>query len=80
DQVPAEKPQPNQIKVANGVWLSFLPKFSLDDFNDEVVEILKIHLVNKTENDLRFDYQQLFNGVESFGLINEVKAFHDFYL
>ncbi|MFX4528086.1 hypothetical protein ABTB01_20080, partial [Acinetobacter baumannii] len=37
-------------------------------------------LVNKTENDLRFDYQQLFNGVESFGLINEVKAFHDFYL
>lgn len=80
DQVPAEKPQPNQIKVANGVWLSFLPKFSLDDFNDEVVETLKIHLVNKTDHDLQFDYRQLFNGEENFGLINEVKAFHDFYL
>jgi hypothetical protein len=80
DQVPAEKPQPNKIKVANGVWLSFLPKFSLDDFNDEVVETLKIHLANKTDHDLQFDYRQLFNGEENFGLINEVKAFHDFYL
>ncbi|TAH14501.1 MAG: hypothetical protein EAZ12_00360 [Sphingobacteriia bacterium] len=80
DQIPKEKPQPNQIKVATGVWLSFIPKFELDDFNDEVVDVLKIHLVNKTGNALKFIYKQEFNGIEHFSLVNEIQAFHDFYL
>ena len=80
DQIPKEKPQPNQIKVATGVWLSFIPKFELDDFNDEVVDILKVHLVNKTDSRFKFIYQQQFNGVENFALVNEVLPFHDFYL
>jgi hypothetical protein len=80
DQVPKEKLQPNQIKVEEGVWLSFIPKFSLDDFNDEVVDLLKIHLVNKTANHLHFTYEQEFNGTVNFELKSEVQAFHDFYL
>ena len=62
DQLPKEKPQPNQIKVAEGVWLSFIPKFSLDDFNDEIVDLLKIHLVNKTGIAYKFIYTQQFLG------------------
>jgi hypothetical protein len=80
DQLPKEKPRPNQIQVADGVWLSFIPKFSLDDFNDEVVELLKIHLVNKTDKAYKFTYIQQFFGRTEFELLNEVAPFHDFYL
>ncbi|MDE3237152.1 MAG: Smr/MutS family protein [Bacteroidota bacterium] len=80
DQVPKEKPQPNQLKVADGVWLSFVPKFSLDDFNDEVVELLKVYLVNRTDKGYAFDYKQQFFGETDFELKNQVLAFHDFYL
>ena len=80
DQVPKEKPQPNQIKVSDGVWLSFVPKFSLDDFNDEVVELLKIHLVNRTDIAYKFVYTQQFFGKTDFELTTDIAAFHDFYL
>ena len=80
DQLPKEKPQPNQIKVSDGVWLSFVPKFSLDDFNDEVVDLLKIHLVNRTDTAYHFNYTQQFLGETNFELISEIAAFHDFYL
>jgi hypothetical protein len=80
DQLPKEKPQPNKLKVANGVWLSFIPKFELDEFNDEVVDVLKIHLINNTDQHLKFIYQQQFNGISNFELLNEIQPFHDFYL
>lgn len=80
DQVPKEKPKPNQIQVADGVWLAFIPKFALDDFNDEVVELLKVHLVNKTAQPYQFTYKQLFQQDLNFELVNQVQGFHDFYL
>jgi hypothetical protein len=80
DQVPKEKIQPNKIQVADGVWLSFIPRFSLDDFNDEVVDLLKIHLVNKTNTTFKFVYTQQFFGKTGFELVNEIAPFHDFYL
>lgn len=80
DDIPREKPKPNQIKVTDGVWLSFVPKFILDDFNDEVVDSLKIHLVNKTDQPFSFSYHQQFFGEDDFALQSEVGAFHDFYL
>src|SRR5690242_5492151 len=52
DQLPPEKPQPLKkeriAKLADGVWLTFLPVFDNDEFGDDVVESLKIHLVNNT--------------------------------
>jgi len=80
DQVPKEKPVPNAIKTSEGVWLSFVPKFTLDEFNDEVVDLLKIYLVNKTDKGFHFTYRQDFLGKENFELRNDVLAFHDFYL
>ncbi len=80
DNIPKEKPKPNAIRVSEGVWLAFIPKFSLDDFNDEVVENLKIYLVNKSEKGYKFQYQQQFASNVNFSLENEVMAFHDFYL
>jgi hypothetical protein len=80
DQVPKEKPQPSKVKVENGIWLTFIPKFELDDFNDEVVDRLKIHLVNNSSLGFKFIYTQQFNGVTNFELVNEILPFHDFYL
>jgi len=80
DQLPKEKPQPNQIKAADGVWLSMIPKFALDDFNDEVVELFKIYLINKTNKAYSFAYIQKILGNDQFELKNEVLPFHDFYL
>jgi len=80
DQVPKEKIRKNEVKVAEGVWLSLMPKFSLDDFNDEVVELFKIFLVNKTDKAYKFTYKQSFLGDPEFELNNEALPFHDFYL
>ncbi|MEX6686984.1 hypothetical protein QTN47_05740 [Danxiaibacter flavus] len=80
ENIPKEKPTANKIKVEDGIWLSFLPKFGLDEFNDEVVEEFKVYLVNKTENAYKFIYRQVFFGEPDFELRNEVLAFQDFYL
>lgn len=80
DHVPKEKPKPNYAKQEDGVWLSFVPKFVLDEFNDDVVDTLKIYLINKTKDAFKFIYIQKTEGNEQFALQNEVTAFHDFYL
>ena len=43
DQLPKEKQPKTDIKAEPGVWLSFIPKFGLDEFNDEVVELFIPH-------------------------------------
>ena len=80
DNIPKEKPKPNQAKVADGVWLTFIPKFELDDFNDEVVDLLKIHLSNRTERSYTFQYTQKYANESAFELKAEILSFHDFYL
>ena len=67
-------------RVVDGVWLSFLPKFETDEFGDDVVEELKIHLINRTERSFKFIYNLLFFGKSEFDLKNEIKPFEDFYL
>src|SRR5688500_18777943 len=46
DQVPKEKLK-QQPKVADGIWISLIPKFTNDYFGDEVVESLKVYLINR---------------------------------
>lgn len=80
DQIPKEKVQKNDSKEDEGVWLNILPIFSLDDFNDEVVERLKVFISNKTRVGYNFDYQQLFTGAADFALASSVPPFTDFYV
>ncbi|HVG40867.1 MAG TPA: Smr/MutS family protein [Chitinophagaceae bacterium] len=69
-----------QKKVADGAWLSFLPKFELDEFGDEVVEELKIHIVNRTQNEYQFIYKLQYFGDTEFELKNTIIPFEDFYV
>lgn len=81
DQVPVEKkPQTNEVKTASGVWLSFLPKFSFDEFGDDMVDYFKIYLVNQTNDALQFYYRQEANAHVDFELKSDVLPQKDVYL
>jgi hypothetical protein len=79
DDVRKEKDSPVQ-KVADGAWLLFLPEFDMDEFGDDVVTNLKVHLVNHTHHGYKFIYKLSYFGEASFDLTNQVYAFKDFYL
>src|SRR5882724_1497469 len=79
DQLPVEKKE-RIAKVTTGAWLTFLPVFGTDDFGDDVVETLKIHLVNNSQQAYRFTYGVSYLAKEGFELQNEIFVFQDFYL
>jgi hypothetical protein len=66
--------------VHSGVWLSFLPVFDKDIFDDDVVKKFKIYLLNQTNEPYQFLYQIKFKGAPEFHLTNEVLSFNEFYL
>ncbi|HZE83072.1 MAG TPA: Smr/MutS family protein [Puia sp.] len=97
DQIPAEKPAASQqrkeriAKVEDGVWLTFLPVFDSDEFGDDIVDLLKVHLVNNTHTGFLFSYKltspRAAGGGAAqdpasadFELDNQVYPFQDFYL
>jgi Smr domain len=79
DQLPKDKSKKPDIPL-DGCWLRILPVSDNDEFGDEVVESLKIYLVNHTEADLHFQYKLNYAGKADFSLSNEIPASKDFYL
>ena len=71
---------PKEKKVADGVWLTFLPVMDTDEFGDVVVEELKLHLLNRTETQYNFIYKLHYFGKPDFELKNTIHPFEDFYL
>ena len=78
DDVKKEKGQ--EARVSDGLWLTFLPVTDTDEFGDEVVEELKIHMINRTENSYKFIYKLKYFGEPDFELKNDILPFQDFYL
>ncbi len=79
DNIKREKPVKKQ-KVGDGVFLNFLPIYDKDIFDDDVVEKLKIYLINKNEEGYNFNYDLMFNGNSSFNLKSNVEGLSEFYL
>ena len=79
DQVSKEKGS-SKTKVAEGVFLSFLPVFDKDIFDDQVVEKIKLHLINQTNTSFSFIYDYRIGGESKFQLKNAVEPLTDFYL
>ncbi len=79
EDIRKEKKQ-EEPRVADGVWLSFLPVIETDEFGDDIVETLKVHLINRTPQTLLFIYRLQFFGKNEFELKNEALPFSDFYL
>ena len=68
------------VKVADGMWLTFLPVIETDEAGHEVVNEMKMHLLNRTQMELRFKYRQSFFGKNEFTLDTQLHPFEDFYL
>jgi hypothetical protein len=51
-----------------------------DEFGDDIVDELKIHLINHTAMPLKFTYKLLYLGQPDFELKNSIQPFEDFYL
>lgn len=81
DQIPVEKKaQTNTIKAEDGVWLALLPKYTLDEFGDDLVDYFRIYLVNHTNDPLHIYYQQEANSTVAFELKSEILPHKDIYL
>ncbi len=80
DQVPREKRVTSGVKQPNGVWLMFFPTFITDEFGDDIVDMLKVHLLNGTAHTYGFDYKVTYAGETGFDLKNELFLNQDFYL
>jgi hypothetical protein len=57
-----------------------LPVFETDEFGDDVVESLKVHLINNSLLGYGFTYRLHYFGKMDFELQNQVFTFQDFYL
>ena len=66
--------------VGDGLWISFLPVFDKDVFDDDVVEYFRIYLVNNTDTAFQFDYHLRYTGDSEFNLKNEILPYNDFYI
>ncbi|MEP6950355.1 MAG: Smr/MutS family protein [Ginsengibacter sp.] len=79
DDIKKEKTT-SKYKVGNGVWVSFLPVYDKDVFDDDVVESFKIYLINQTGEPYDFTYITSFLGHPGFELKNRLLSSTDFYL
>ena len=75
-----KKESNKKSKISSGVWLSFLPVFDKDIFDDDVVEKFKIYLINQTADAFDFSYDVNFKGATDFELNNAILSFNEFYL
>ncbi len=67
-------------KTGDGVWINFIPVFDKDVFDDDVVEKLKVYLVNHNKEEYGFTYNLFFTGSSHFELKNTIRGNSDFYL
>ncbi len=79
DNLKKEK-QPVKKKTGEGVWLNFIPVYDKDIFDDDVVEKLKVYLVNHNEEEYAFTYNLVFTNESHFELKNSIRGLSDFYL
>ena len=83
DQLKPEKKQAQQasaFRLEPGVWLSFLPVYDKDVFDDDIVEYFRLYLVNQLSTAFTFTYWLRLAGNVDFELKNELSPGGDFYL
>src|SRR5215210_4288281 len=56
DQVQKEKRR-DEVKVADGIWLTLFPKFETDVFGDDIVDRFKVYIINRTDASYEFTYK-----------------------
>ncbi len=79
DDIKKEK-SATKNKIGEGVSLSFIPVFDKDVFDDEVVDKLKVYLINNNDESYHFKYDLLLGGEVNFNHTGVIEKLSDFYL
>ena len=79
DDIKKEKTE-TILKKEDGVWLTFLPIMKMDEAGEEIVQEIKLHLLNQTNQLYNFIYELHFFGQPDFEFKNELRPFENFYL
>ena len=67
-------------KTGDGVLLQFIPVMDKDVFDDEVVDKIKVYLINMNEEAYKFDYKLFFSADADFTLTGTLHPLSEFYL
>lgn len=79
EEIPVEKPKERIARLAKGVYLSFIPVFKTFHMED-VVDHLKVHLLNELPVDIKFSYDVQLLGNTVFSHEGTLHAFGNIYL
>lgn len=79
DNVRKEK-EAKKIIEEDGVWLSFIPVYDKDVFEEDVIEKFKLYLLNKTSKTYTCEYSLTFLGRPDYHHQHIIHPFSDFYL
>lgn len=79
EQLPVEKTKLRKPRLAKGVYLSFMPEFKLHEMED-IVDHLKVYLLNELPFDIRFSYEVTLKNASSFTHEGKLHSFGHVYL
>lgn len=79
DIKPEKKKYEDNIRMSRGMFLSILPVFRMDAY-EEHVQSLKFHLLNETSEAYRFNFQVWLRNSMELEIRNEIQPFSNFYL
>lgn len=79
EQLPVEKAMERKQRLAKGVYLSFLPVFKMDAM-EEIVDQLKVYLLNELPQPVKFSYDVRFDQRSEFKHEGNLHAFGNLYL
>jgi len=79
EQLPVEKIADRKQRLAKGVYLSFVPVFKTQEM-EEVVDLLKVYLLNELPIPVKFSYDVLFSQKSEFRHEGTLHAFGNIYL
>ncbi|WP_276131691.1 hypothetical protein [Polluticoccus soli] len=79
EQLPVEKAKQRPVRLAKGVYLSFIPTFKPNEMED-IVDQLKIHLLNELPQTVHFNYEVKLLQKTLFKLEGKLHGFGNVYL
>lgn len=79
EQLPIEKKEDRKQRLAKGVYLSFMPVYKTDDM-EEVVDYLKVYLLNELQQGVKFVYDMRLLNKSIFRHEGVLHAFGNVYL
>ncbi len=79
EQLPVEKIAERKQRMAKGVYLSFLPVYKTAEM-EEVVDVLKVYLLNELPQPVKFVYDMQASGKSEFKHEGVLHAFGNVYL